>query len=127
MATRTLVQPSVLPGFGLTIGITGALLGLVVLIPIDALYLIAVRLPLPDPVRLATEPVALASYRLSFGAALLAGSLNAVFGLAIAWSLVRYEFPARRFVDAVIDMPFALPTAVSGIALATVFGPTGWI
>src|SRR5690606_24887213 len=127
MATRTLVQPSVLPGFGLTIGITGAFLGLVVLIPIAALVLKAGSLPLPELWRLATEPRALASYRLSFGASLLAASLNAVFGLAIAWSLVRYPFPGRRFVDAVIDLPFALPTAVSGIALATVFGPTGWI
>ena len=121
------VQPSVLPGFGLTLGTTCAFLGLVVLIPIAALILKAGNLPLPELWRIATEPRALASYRLSFGAALLAASLNAVFGLAVAWSLVRYRFPGRRFFDAAIDLPFALPTAVSGIALATVFGPKGWI
>ena len=128
MSARThWVQPSVLPGFGLTIGTTCAFLGLVVLIPIAALVLKADSLPLPELWRIATEPRALASYRLSIGASLLAASLNAVFGLAIAWSLVRYRFPGRRFVDAIIDLPFALPTAVSGIALATVFGPKGWI
>jgi sulfate transport system permease protein len=77
--------------------------------------------------RIATEPRALASYRLSFGASLLAAILNAVFGLIIAWTLVRYRFPGRRLIDAIIDLPFALPTAVSGIALATVFGPQTWI
>ena len=128
MSARTpWMQPSVLPGFGLTIGTTCAFLGLIVLIPIAALVLKAGSLPLPELWRIATEPRALASYRLSIGASLLAASLNAVFGLAIAWSLVRYRFPGRRFVDAIIDLPFALPTAVSGIALATVFGPKGWI
>lgn len=128
MSSRaTWVQPSVLPGFGLTLGTTCAFLGLIVLIPIAALILKAGNLPLPELWRIASEPRALASYRLSFGAALLAASLNAVFGLAVAWSLVRYRFPGRRFFDAAIDLPFALPTAVSGIALATVFGPKGWI
>jgi sulfate transport system permease protein len=126
-ARTTWVQPSVLPGFGLTIGTTCAFLGLIVLIPIAALVLKAGSLPLPELWRIATEPRALASYRLSFGASLLAACLNAVFGLSIAWSLVRYRFPGRRFIDAAIDLPFALPTAVSGIALATVFGPKGWI
>ena len=70
---------------------------------------------------------ALASYRLSFGAALIAATINAIFGFIVAWSLVRYDFPGRRLVDALIDLPFALPTAVSGIALATVFAPTGWL
>ena len=121
------MRPSALPGFGLTIGTTFAFLGLVVLIPVAALVLKAGSLPLPELWNVATEPRALASYRLSFGASLLAATLNAVFGLAIAWSLVRYRFPGRRFVDAVIDLPFALPTAVSGIALATVFAPKGWI
>jgi sulfate transport system permease protein len=87
----------------------------------------AASLPAGEFWRIAMEPRALASYRLTFGASLLAASLNAVFGLVIAWSLVRYRFPARRFIDAIIDLPFALPTAVSGIALATVFGPQGWI
>ncbi|HEX7061847.1 MAG TPA: sulfate ABC transporter permease subunit CysT [Woeseiaceae bacterium] len=126
-ARATWVRPSALPGFGLTIGTTFAFLGLIVLIPVAALVLKAGSLPLSQLWQIATEPRALASYRLSFGAALLAAALNAVFGLAIAWSLVRYRFPGRRFVDAVIDLPFALPTAVSGIALATVFAPKGWI
>jgi len=124
---RPWVSTSVLPGFGLTLGFTGIFLTLIVLIPIAALVLKAASLPLAEFWRIATEPRAMASYRLSFGAALLAASLNAVFGLIIAWSLVRYRFPGRRFIDAIIDLPFALPTAVSGIALATVFGPQGWI
>ncbi|MGH8194601.1 MAG: sulfate ABC transporter permease subunit CysT [Woeseiaceae bacterium] len=124
---KTWVQPSVLPGFGLTIGITGAFLSLIVLIPIAALIFKAGSLPMSELWRIATEPRALASYRLSFGASLLAATLNAFFGLIIAWSLVRYRFPGRRIIDAIIDLPFALPTAVSGIALATVFGPKGWI
>lgn len=128
MATaRTWVSPSVLPGFGLTLGFTGIFLTLIVLIPIAALVLKGTSLPATDFWHIATEPRAMASYRLSFGASLLAASLNAVFGLIIAWSLVRYRFPLRRVVDAIIDLPFALPTAVSGIALATVFGPQGWI
>ena len=126
-ASRSWVNPSVLPGFGLTLGFTGIFLTLIVLIPIAALVLKAASLPLPEFWRIATEPRALASYRLTFGASLLAALLNAVFGLIIAWSLVRYRFPGRRFIDAIIDLPFALPTAVSGIALATVFGPQGWV
>ena len=124
---RPWVSPSVLPGFRLTLGFTSLFLTLIVLIPIAALVLKAASLPPTDFWSIATEPRAMASYRLSFGASLLAASLNAVFGLIIAWSLVRYRFPARRVIDAIIDLPFALPTAVSGIALATVFGPQGWI
>ena len=121
------MQPSVLPGFGLTVGVAGMFLALVVLIPVAALVFKAASLPLSELWRIATEPRALASYRLSFGASLLAACLNAVFGLIIAWTLVRYHFPGKRIVDAIIDLPFALPTAVSGIALATVFGPQTWI
>ena len=126
-ARTSWVQPSVLPGFGLAFGTAFAFITLIVLIPIAALVLKAGSLPLAELWRIATEPRALASYRLSFGASLLAATLNAGFGLVVAWVLVRYRFPGRRFVDAVIDLPFALPTAVSGIALATVFGPNGWI
>ncbi|MGH8166780.1 MAG: sulfate ABC transporter permease subunit CysT [Woeseiaceae bacterium] len=124
---RTWVQPSVLPGFGLTVGLAGTFLALIVLIPVAALVFKAASLPLSELWRIATEPRALASYRLSFGASLLAACLNAVFGLIIAWTLVRYHFPGKRLVDAIIDLPFALPTAVSGIALATVFGPQTWL
>src|SRR5215218_1443803 len=117
MATaRGWVSPSVLPGFGMTLGFTGLFLTFIVLIPMAALFW-----------RIATEPRALASYRLTFGASLLAACVNAVFGFIIAWTLVRYDFPGRRVVDAIIDLPFALPTAVSGIALATVFAPNGWL
>jgi sulfate transport system permease protein len=123
--TRGWVSPSVLPGFGLTLGFAGVFLTGIVLIPMAALIIKAASLPLSELWRIATEPRALASYRLTFGASLLAASLNAVFGFIIAWTLVRYRFWGRRLVDAIIDLPFALPTAVSGIALATVFAPSG--
>jgi sulfate transport system permease protein len=123
--TRGWVSPSVLPGFGLTLGFAGVFLAGIVLIPMAALIIKAASLPLSELWRIATEPRALASYRLTFGASLLAASLNAVFGFIIAWTLVRYRFWGRRLVDAIIDLPFALPTAVSGIALATVFAPSG--
>jgi len=128
MATaRGWVSPSVLPGFGMTLGFAGLFLTFIVLIPMAALILRAGSLPLEEFWRIATEPRALASYRLTFGASLLAACVNAVFGFIIAWTLVRYDFPGRRLVDAIIDLPFALPTAVSGIALATVFAPSGWL
>jgi sulfate transport system permease protein len=128
MATaRGWVSPSVLPGFGLTLGFAGLFLTFIVLIPMAALILRAGSLPLDEFWRIATEPRALASYRLTFGASFLAACVNAVFGFIIAWTLVRYQFPGRRIVDAIIDLPFALPTAVSGIALATVFAPSSWI
>ncbi|HET7609819.1 MAG TPA: sulfate ABC transporter permease subunit CysT [Gammaproteobacteria bacterium] len=128
MATaRGWVSPSVLPGFGLTLGFAGLFLSFIVLIPMAALIIRAGSLPLDEFWRIATEPRALASYRLTFGASFLAACVNAVFGFIIAWTLVRYEFPGRRIVDAIIDLPFALPTAVSGIALATVFAPNGWL
>jgi sulfate/thiosulfate transport system permease protein len=128
MATaRGWVSPSVLPGFGLTLGFAGLFLTFIVLIPMAALIIRAGSLPLDELWRIATEPRALASYRLTFGASFLAACINAVFGFILAWTLVRYEFPGRRLVDAIIDLPFALPTAVSGIALATVFAPNGWL
>ena len=128
MATaRGWVSPSVLPGFGLTLGFAGLFLTFIVLIPMAALIMRAGSLPLDEFWRIATEPRALASYRLTFGASFLAACVNAVFGFIIAWTLVRYDFPGRRIVDAIIDLPFALPTAVSGIALATVFTPNGWL
>jgi sulfate/thiosulfate transport system permease protein len=128
MATaRGWVSPSVLPGFGLTLGFAGLFLTFIVLIPMAALIIRAGSLPLDELLRIATEPRALASYRLTFGASFLAACVNAVFGFILAWTLVRYDFPGRRLVDAIIDLPFALPTAVSGIALATVFAPNGWL
>ena len=126
-AARGWVSPSVLPGFGLTLGFAGMFLAAIVLVPLAALVMKGASLPLSEFWRIATEPRALASYRLTFGASLIAAGVNTVFGFIVAWTLVRYRFPGRRIVDALIDLPFALPTAVSGIALATVFGPQGWI
>ena len=120
-------QPSVLPGFGLTFGFAMSYLSAIVLIPLAALVLKAGTLPLGEFWHVIADPRSVASYRLSFGASLLAASVNAVFGFIIAWTLVRYEFPGRKIIDALIDMPFALPTAVSGIALTAVFAQNGWI
>jgi sulfate transport system permease protein len=120
-------QPTVLPGFGLTLGFTTFFLSAVVLLPLAALVLLAASTPLHQLLEAVASPRALASYRLSFGGALLAACINLVFGFIIAWTLARYEFPGRRLMDAMIDMPFALPTAVSGIALTAVFSANGWL
>jgi sulfate/thiosulfate transport system permease protein len=120
-------QPSVLPGFGLTFGFTTFFLSVIVLLPLAALVLSAASMHWSEFVHVVLSPRALGSYRLSFGASFLAAAINLVFGFIIAWTLVRYEFPGRKLIDALIDMPFALPTAVSGIALTTVFAQNGWI
>jgi sulfate/thiosulfate transport system permease protein len=120
-------KASVLPGFGLTFGFTTFFLSTIVLLPLAALVLSAASMHWSDFVRVVSSPRAMGSYRLSFGASLLAATINVVFGFIIAWTLVRYEFPGRKVIDALIDMPFALPTAVSGIALTTVFAQNGWI
>ncbi len=120
-------QPTVLPGFGLTLGFTTFFLSAVVLLPLAALVLLAASTPLHQLLDAVASPRALASYRLSFGGALLAACINLIFGFIIAWTLARYEFPGRRLMDAMIDMPFALPTAVSGIALTAVFSTNGWL
>jgi sulfate/thiosulfate transport system permease protein len=120
-------QPSVIPGFGLTLGFTLTYLSLIVLIPIAALVLRTATLSLPEFWAIATNPRVVAALRLSFGASLIAATLNAVFGLIVAWVLVRYRFPGRRVLDAMVDLPFALPTAVAGIALTAIFARTGWL
>ncbi|WP_062017496.1 sulfate ABC transporter permease subunit CysT [Aureimonas sp. AU4] len=120
-------RPSVVPGFGLSFGFTLAYLGLFVLIPLGALALRAGGIGGDQLWALATDRRVLSALRLSFGTAFLAACVNAVFGLLIAWVLVRYRFPGRRFVDAAIDLPFALPTAVAGIALTTLYAPNGWV
>jgi sulfate transport system permease protein len=127
MAAISFRKPSILPGFGLTLGFTTFFLSAVVLLPLAALVFKTSSLSAREFLDILLDERAVASYRLSFGAAFLAAFINAVFGFVVAWSLVRYEFPGRRIVDALIDLPFALPTAVSGIALATVFAPTGWL
>jgi sulfate transport system permease protein len=120
-------QPSILPGFGLTLGFTTFFLSAIVLIPLAALVIKGSTPGFTELKEILLDPRAIASYRLSFGAALLAAVVNAIFGFIVAWTLVRYEFPGRRLVDALIDLPFALPTAVSGIALTAVFAPNGWL
>jgi sulfate transport system permease protein len=117
----------VLPGFGLSLGITGAFLGLLVVIPLSALFLRTFSLPWPELWAAISNPRAIASYQLSFGAALMAGLANAFFGLLVAWVLTRYSFPGRSLVDALVDLPFALPTAVAGLTLTAVYAPTGFL
>ncbi len=117
----------VIPGFGLALGITLAWLAVIVLVPLAALYLKAASLTLHQWGAILTSPRVLASLRLSFGGAVLAASVNAVFGLVVAWVLVRYDFPGRKLVDAMVDLPFALPTAVAGVALTALYAPNGWI
>lgn len=123
----TFKQHSVLPGFGLTMGFTVLYLSLIVLIPLASLFGRALWHGWAPFWQAATEPRVLASYKLSFGAALLAAGINMVFGLITAWVLVRYPFPLRRLIDAMVDLPFALPTAVSGIALTSIYAANGWI
>ncbi len=127
MPARQRRRASVIPGFGLTVGITLAWLGLVVLIPLTTIFLRAAGLGWDGFVAVGLSPRAMAAYRLSFGAAFAAAGINAVFGLLIAWILARYDFPGKRLVDAVVDLPFALPTAVAGIALVSLYSSNGWI
>jgi sulfate/thiosulfate transport system permease protein len=122
---RAFRQPSVIPGFGLTLGFAVAALSLVVLLPLAALVLKALSIGPAGFIAIVTDPRVLASLRLSFGAALIAALVNGVFGLLVAWVLVRYEFPGKRIIDAAVDLPFALPTAVAGIALAAIYAPNG--
>lgn len=118
---------NVLPGFGLTMGFTLFYLSAVVLIPFAGLVFRTLGLSWPEFWRLATTARALAAYQLTFGASLVAALANAIFGALLAWVLVRYEFPGRRIIDAIVDFPFALPTAVAGLTLANLFGPRGWL
>jgi len=120
-------KPSVLPGFGITMGFTLVYLALLVLVPLAALILKASGFTWTEFWQTATAPRALAAYRLSFGASFLAAGINMVFGVLVAWVLVRYRFPGKRLIDGLVDLPFALPTAVAGIALATLYAPNGWI
>ncbi|NJL07000.1 MAG: sulfate ABC transporter permease subunit CysT [Methylacidiphilales bacterium] len=120
-------QPSALPGFGLTFGFAVTYLSLIVLIPLAVLVVRASGLGLEGLWQTATSPRVLAALKLSFGVSFAAAALNAVFGLLVAWVLTRYDFPGRRLLDAIVDLPFALPTAVAGIALAAIYAPNGWI
>jgi sulfate transport system permease protein len=127
MTAGTWRRPSILPGFGLALGFTLTYLGFIVLIPIAALVLRTTSLSWAQFVGIATNERVLAALKVSFGASLVAACINAVFGLIVAWVLVRYRFPGRRVIDAVVDLPFALPTAVAGIALTAVLSQNGWV
>jgi sulfate transport system permease protein len=120
-------QRRILPGFGLTMGITVLYLSLIVLIPLATLPARTMTMPWAEFRATITDPRVVASYRLSLGASLAAAAVNAVFGALVAWVLARYSFPGRRIIDALIDLPFALPTAVAGIVLTTLYAPTGWL
>ena len=122
-----LKRPSAIPGFGLALGFALTYLGLIVLIPLAAMVLKSASLGFVGFWNIVTDPRTLAALRLSFGTSLIAAIVNAVFGTIIAWVLVRYRFPGRRLLDAFVDLPFALPTAVAGIALAAIYAPNGWI
>jgi sulfate transport system permease protein len=124
---RRLPGGSVLPGFGLSLGITLLYLGLIILIPLSTIFLKTATLTWAEFLSKVTTPRALAAFRLSFTAAFVAAAVNAVFGVIVAWVLERYRFPGRRLVDAMVDLPFALPTAVAGIALASIYAANGWI
>lgn len=118
---------NVLPGFNLALGYTILYLSLIVLIPLAAAFIKTTELSLAEFWEIVTTPRVVASYQLTFGASFIGASINAVFGLLTAWVLVRYNFPGKRIIDALVDLPFALPTAVAGIALTAVFAGNGWI
>ncbi len=123
----TLKRHSVLPGFGLSLGFTLVYLSLLLLLPLTVLFLRTASMGWAEFLAATTAPRVLAAYRLSFYASFAAGLINSVFGLLVAWVLVRYDFFGRRVLDAIVDLPFALPTAVAGISLTSVLAPDGWI
>ena len=120
-------KPSVIPGFGLTLGFSVAYLTLLILIPLVALVLRSTDVGFAGFWKIVTDARTVAALETSFGTAFIAALVNVVFGVILAWVLVRYRFPGRRFIDAIVDIPFALPTAVAGIALASIYAPNGWI
>ena len=120
-------RPSIIPGFGVTLGFTLTYLSLIVLIPLAALFVRSTSLGWEGFWRLALDARTVAALRVSFGSALIAATVNAVFGVLLAWVLVRYRFPGRALIDAMIDLPFALPTAVAGIALTALYAPNDWL
>ncbi|HET6371667.1 MAG TPA: sulfate ABC transporter permease subunit CysT [Candidatus Polarisedimenticolia bacterium] len=126
MREAVIRERSVLPGFGLAMGFTLFYTGVIVLIPLAALFQRSAVLTWAEFTRAVTEPRVIAAYQLSFGASLIGAAINLVFGLLVAWVLVRYPFPGRRIVDVLVDLPFALPTAVAGIALTSIYSENGW-
>jgi sulfate transport system permease protein len=125
--TSILRKPSVIPGFGLTLGFTLSYLGIIVLLPLGALVVKSGGLGWGGFWNAVFTPRVLAAFEVSFGLSLVAAAVNAVFGFLVAWVLVRYDFPGKRLVDALVDLPFALPTAVAGIALSALYAPNGWV
>lgn len=121
------MKKQVLPGFHLSLGYTVLYLSLIVLIPLSMLFIKTSTMGWGQFVSAVTEPRAMAAYRLTFGASLVAGLVNVVFGFLVAWVLARYSFPGKKIIDAFVDFPFALPTAVTGIALTTLYSPNGWL
>lgn len=120
-------RKSIIPGFGLTMGFTLAWLSLIVLIPLSTVFIRAAGMGLSEFIAVGFSDRAMAAYKVSFGTALAAALINAVFGMIVAWVFVRYDFPGKRIFDALIDLPFALPTAVAGIALTAIYAGNGWI
>jgi sulfate transport system permease protein len=126
-ARARLRRPGILPGFGISLGYTVTYLSLIVLIPLSAVFLKAATAHWSGFVAATTSSRVLASYRLTFGASFVAAAIDSCFGFLVAWVLARYRFPGRRLADAVVDLPFALPTAVAGIALTSLYAPSGWL
>jgi len=126
-AAPAITTRRIIPGFGITLGFALAYLGLIVLIPLSATFIRSAELSAGEWWAAVSSPRVVASYRLTFGVSLLAAAANVVFGVIAAWVLVRYSFPGRRLVDALVDLPFALPTAVAGIALTALYAPNGWL
>jgi sulfate/thiosulfate transport system permease protein len=124
---KTQKPQRVLPGFGLTLGYTMVYLSLLVLVPLSAVFIRSLGLGWVHFYEVVSAPRVIASLRLSFGASLIAASINVIFGLIVSWVLVRYTFPFKRLIDAIVDLPFALPTAVAGIALTALYAPNGWL
>lgn len=118
---------TVIPGFSLTLGYTMLYLSIIVILPLSMIFFNTLSMSWNDFYETITHPRVVASYKVSFGTALIAGVINVVFGTVIAWVLVRYHFPGKRIIDGLVDLPFALPTAVAGIALTTLYAPNGWI
>jgi sulfate/thiosulfate transport system permease protein len=117
----------VLPGFGLSLGYTLLYLSLIVLIPLSAMFLKTAQMTWPAFWEAVASPRVVASYKLTFGASFIAATINAIAGMLVAWVLVRYSFPGKKIIDSLVDLPFALPTAVAGIALTTIYAPSGWV
>lgn len=120
-------KKTIIPGFSITLGYTMLYLSIIILLPLAMIFFNTISLSWSEFFEIITHPRAIASYKLSFGTALAAGLINVVFGTIIAWVLIRYNFPGKRIVDGLVDLPFALPTAVAGIALTTLYSPNGWI